>query len=599
MSDTTSDTPGTTQETLVTGVRFTALSLYVMALTVGVAWWILREIPSCQPAGFVVTRISPLQVLTAGGERIRVVGEGFHQDAKVRVGPAVVQTTFLNAFELEATTPPLGAGRVVVTVEQPGFSTIHVPSGLEYVTATPVLKRFAPALVLTKGDEPLQIFGERFRPGASVRFGPKGKPVTARFVSPSELVVSTPRSPSGVVEVFVSQDTGSASLAGSLQFVAERPAPPATVPMQITAVEPSTSSTRGGEPVTITGTGFTPDMAVRFGGLPARSVRVDGSRFITAVTPMHPVGPVTVVVGNDQALSTMDGKFAFTCPTVPDKTMMLLVFLAAALGGLVHVLRSLYWYRGQQKLMTNWVPMYVLLPFAASALGFVFYLVIRAGIYEPTPGTSYLLVGLGALVGMFSIQATEKLKSIAEGIFTKAPTGADHAATRGLKVSAIAPTTGPTDGGTIVTIVGTGFTTGAIVRFDTAVSPQTACVNSSTLTAVAPARAAGTVDVAVKIGENEEVLPKAFTFMVPKGTITNVAPPNGPAGGGTTVTITGTGFAGPVAVTFGGKPGIAAKVLSPQQVEVITPAQAKGKVDVRIDSGSDLIAVAPMAFEYT
>src|SRR4029450_10787530 len=181
--------------------------------------------------------------------------------------------------------------------------------------------------------------------------------------------------------------------------------------LQISTVDPSTSQTGGGEVVTITGAGLTKDARVFFGGVPARSVSSDGSRFITAVTPRHTPGAVNVVVGNDQSLSSLDGKFSFVCPAAPDRTMVLMVLLAGALGGLVHALRSFFWYAGEQKLLWNWVPMYVLLPFSSAALGFVFYLVIRAGVYQPTAGTSYLLVGLAALVGMFSAQATEKLKA--------------------------------------------------------------------------------------------------------------------------------------------------------------------------------------------
>jgi hypothetical protein len=286
--------------------------------------------------------------------------------------------------------------------------------------------------------------------------------------------------------------------------------------------------------------------------------------------------------------------------------MVLLVLLAGALGGLVHALRSLYWYAGEQKLLLNWVPMYVLLPFASSALGFVFYLVIRAGLYEPTAGTSYLLVGLAALVGLFSTQATEKLKAIAEGIFTKAPTGANQAPPADAAradvptLSGIKPGFGPVAGGTVVTISGTGFTSKAIVRFDQTVSAKTTHVNATTLRAIAPPRAStGPVDVAVKIGDKETVKENAYTYVQPKGKITDVTPKEGALAGGTKLTIKGERFGGDITVSVGEKLGAAPTVVDASTIEVTTPAQATaGKVDIRIDVGTDLIAVAPSAFEY-
>jgi hypothetical protein len=58
---------------------------------------------------------------------------------------------------------------------------------------------------------------------------------------------------------------------------------------------------------------------------------------------------------------------------------------------------------------------------------------------------SLLLVGLAALVGMFSTQAAQKLKDIAEGIFSKAVQGANHveAASPASAQTALASTANP------------------------------------------------------------------------------------------------------------------------------------------------------------
>ena len=596
------------KEIPVVGLGLVALGFYlaVFTLVIGVVIWLI--IPACDVGGFVVTQLSPPQALTTGGEQIRIAGEGFQHGATVRIGDKTATASVISPFEIVVTTPQLPAGRVRVTVTQEGFPPLDVPRGLEYVPAGPVVSGVVPAQALTNGGESLRILGDRFKRGARVKIGTL-ESKEALFVSSSELVAETLKHDAGVASVVVSQGNESTTFDGGLQFVATRtppPSAPAPVALQISAVDPSSSPAGGGEAVTITGAGFTSDTTVRFGGVPARSVRVDGSHFITAVTPMHAPGAASVIVGNDLALSSLEGKFSFACPAAPDKTMVLMVLLAGALGGLVHGLRSFFWYAGEQKLLLNWVPMYLLLPFSSAALGFVFYLVIRAGLYQPTAGTSYLLVGLAALVGMFSAQATEKLKAIAEGIFSKAPQGANTAPPAGAApkaadptVSGIKPKFGPLAGGTVVTIVGSGFTPQSVVRFDQTVSPKTTHVNSTTLKAVAPPRGnAGVVDVAVKVGDKEAVNEKAYTYAAAKGKITDVSPKEGALAGGTKITIKGEQFAGNVAVSFGEGLGTAPKLVDATTIEVTTPAQSAGKVDVRIDAGTELIAVAASAFEY-
>src|ERR1019366_5489098 len=64
-------------------------------------------------------------------------------------------------------------------------------------------------------------------------------------------------------------------------------------------------------------------------------------------------------------------------------------------------------------------------------------------------------------------------------------------------VTGVSPTSGPTAGGTSVTVTGTNFTGATAVKFGTT-SATTFTVNSATsITATAPAGAAGTVDVTV------------------------------------------------------------------------------------------------------
>jgi len=109
--------------------------------------------------------------------------------------------------------------------------------------------------------------------------------------------------------------------------------------------------------------------------------------------------------------------------------LLLIVALAGALGGLVHALRSLYWYVGNRALVWSWLAMYILLPFVGTTLGLVFYLAIRGGFFSPQATVEqtspFGFAALAGLVGMFSEQAVLKLKQVAETLLIEAPEGED------------------------------------------------------------------------------------------------------------------------------------------------------------------------------
>src|SRR5207247_5426372 len=64
-------------------------------------------------------------------------------------------------------------------------------------------------------------------------------------------------------------------------------------------------------------------------------------------------------------------------------------------------------------------------------------------------------------------------------------------------VSSVAPTSGPTTGGTAVTITGANFVAGATVSLGGSATTGISVVNSTTITATTPAHAAGAGNVTV------------------------------------------------------------------------------------------------------
>jgi uncharacterized protein YhjY with autotransporter beta-barrel domain len=177
------------------------------------------------------------------------------------------------------------------------------------------------------------------------------------------------------------------------------------------------------------------------------------------------------------------------------------------------------------------------------------------------------------------------------GQFTAASLVADSPVTP--TITSVAPISGPTGGGTSVTITGTGFSGATAVTFGgTAATGFT--VNSATqITATAPARAAGTIDVRVATAGGASATSAAdrFTY-VAAPIVTAIAPTAGPTGGGTTVTITGTGFSGTTAVTFGATPATGFTVNSATQITATAPARSAGTIDVRVTTAGGTSATS-------
>lgn len=116
---------------------------------------------------------------------------------------------------------------------------------------------------------------------------------------------------------------------------------------------------------------------------------------------------------------------------VPKETLFfVIVALSGALGGLIHTIRSLTVYVGSRRLKWSWVPFNVCLPVVGALGGTVFYLVFRAGLFSPSTSVEqaspFGFAAVAVLVGLFSEQAMEKLREVAENLFSKTPATPDH-----------------------------------------------------------------------------------------------------------------------------------------------------------------------------
>lgn len=161
-------------------------------------------------------------------------------------------------------------------------------------------------------------------------------------------------------------------------------------------------------------------------------------------------------------------------------------------------------------------------------------------------------------------------------------------------VTNVNPNTGPTSGGTVITITGTNFYDVQSVAFG--LSPAASyVVNSDTsITATTPAHVAGVVDVRVtNLSGISPITPNDnFTFLGNPPTVTNLNPNSGPTTGGGAVTLTGTNFTGATSVTFGANPALFV-INNSTTITATAPDGSVGSVNVIVENADGPSAADP------
>lgn len=113
-------------------------------------------------------------------------------------------------------------------------------------------------------------------------------------------------------------------------------------------------------------------------------------------------------------------------------------------------------------------------------------------------------------------------------------------------VTAISPAQGGTAGHTTVTISGTGFSTTAAattIRFGTGTATSVSCSSATSCTASSPTGTAGSVDVKVTVaGKTSGTVAVDKFAYVTTPVVSRLTPAYGAVAGGTSVTISGSGF---------------------------------------------------------
>ncbi|HVA07046.1 MAG TPA: IPT/TIG domain-containing protein, partial [Acidimicrobiales bacterium] len=241
--------------------------------------------------------------------------------------------------------------------------------------------------------------------------------------------------------------------------------PSATVPAiasSVTSITPNHGPAGGGTSVTISGSGFTGVQSVSFGSVAASSFTVGGASMITAVSPVGTgVVDVTVKTGAGTTPTNPFDQFTYA-PTVTG----IAPTTGSAVGGTT---------------------------VAISGTGFVGASNVYFG------GTAASSYTVGSASSITAISPSGLAGTVDVTVTTAAGTSTTSSADRftyQITVSAISPNSGPVSGGTVVDLLGGGFTGATSVKFGSTPATNVTVNSDASISATAPA-GTGTVDITV------------------------------------------------------------------------------------------------------
>lgn len=565
----------------------------------------LRWYPPVTPGTLAIYSVSPNRGRPEGGEQVLIRGRGFAAPVTVDFifGSVTRHAQVLNVTaagdQITIVTPPGDPNAtaeqsvdVKVTAAAGTSSPVNdtMTAGFVYAKASsaPVIYYLNPARGSYAGGEQVTIQGSNFTTPLRVTFGNETAQIVSSSSDNSQIIVVTPRHsghigaeqvvPVTVLSKYETAQQQSTTLDGAYTYV-----PDTGVPM-LYGVTPSKGSPRGGETVTLTGKNFTAPVTVEFQlstgtTLPASILTTssDGTT-ITLVTPQASPTAVTTdvpvsfrITNQVGAATSQSATFSNVFTYVGESRPPLAYYLTPAQGSCA----------GGDTVTISGA--YLLAPASV-----VFNPGGQAQVTNVAQDGSTITVLTPTLAPCVNNTKADVT------VTTQYGTGRDASATISggftwlgsvyvPELYALTPNSGPLEGGTQVTITGSGFQPPVQVLFGDR-QAQVVAVNFTQVICIAPSITATqpttptTVQVSVTNISSGKVSSNTLPYRYGEAMfISAISPDEGPISGGTSVTIYGQGFSAPVSVTVA---GYAAQVLSVSGTEVVVRTAAVPDADL-------------------
>lgn len=493
--------------------------------------------------GVSLTGVNPTSGPTAGGNQVTISGTNLTGVTQVLFGTISANFTAGTSTQLTATAPTEAAGPVQVTVK---IGASQTSNGVTYTygsLAAPQLTGVSPTNGPTTGGNQVTISGSNLTGATKVTFGANSANFTV--VSDTQMTATAPASTSGAGAVLVTVTNG-VGPSNTVTYTYGSLAAPV-----LTGVNPTSGPIGGQNTVTISGSNFTNATKVTF-GLNTANFTPGTDTQMTATVPAYTSGALAVSVTVTNGIGPSNTvTYTYLQPTITGVAPA-----TGPVGGLNQVTITGTGFSGSAQS----------LKFGANSANFT--VVSDTQLTATVPPAT----GAGSVnVVLVTANGTATLTNGYTYVLPPKPT-----------VSGVNPNSGSVAGSNSVTITGTGFSGGAsLVKFGnnsasfTVVSDTqiTATVPASTL----PGNGAGGVNVTVTTQGTTSTNTVTYTYTSIIPAVTSIFPNNGPATGGTPVTISGSGFsttAGATNIYFGNTQIPAANVncTFSSQCSVTTPA---------------------------
>jgi len=505
-----------------------------------------------------------------GGEIVAVEGQNFQDGLHMYV--CMVPATEIDvadSSQFTARTPAGAVGKCDVVVVNPDGQKGLLEDGFTYNAAQPALLKVVPSVGPTEGGIDVILQGTGFMEGMEVWFGIIPSQ-SVKVSSPKSATAALPAGDPGKVDVkVVNEGDLSHLLPEGFEYSDD---PDVLEIPKIESVEPSSGPVNGGTLVVLNGANFKEGAEVYFGAGKADGAFVmDSSQLMVFTTPGEEGAVDVTVINPDGQSGTLPGGFLYAVPTGPAPQLFGVVPSAGPESGgtILLVTGSNLSADGTLYLGMQPVEDYAYLNAA-----------VVSGMTAPgEPGP----------VSVNYIGPDGQAASLPDGFtFISAP-----------HVVAIAPAMGPVQGGTEVVISGTAFQPNAIVMFGDEPGNNVVVLNANTIQlTVPPAAGPGAVNVSVfNVDGQSDVVEEGYAYLLAPE-ILSIAPPSGPAGGGTPVAIWGTSFVEGLEVWFGDALATQVVVAGSELILCITPAYKIGLTAVKVVNPDGQEVVLPEGFEY-
>lgn len=505
-----------------------------------------------------ITQLSPTEGPIAGGGTITITGNQIYNGVLVSVGgKTCTVTSNSEPTSVSCTLPAHAPASTDIVVTNTDGKSVTYSGGYTYQLApgvTGASLSFGPLA----GGSSITISGSNFKSGAIVVIG-NNLCTSVAVSSSSSLSCVTPAHSAGSVDISVTNSDGqTGSATNAFTYI---------VPPTVSSISPSSGALAGGSTVTISGSGFMSGATATIGGVACTSPSVLSSTSMSCITGAHAAAVTDVIVTNADTQSGT-GSNLFTYQAAPAVSSVTPTGGALA-GGTSITISGTGFLSGATVLIGGTT---------CTSINVVSSTSITCTTPSNTAGTVNI-----------TVTNTDSQFGTGNNLYTyrAAPT-----------VTSLSPSAGALAGGTTVTVTGTGFISGATVSVGGSTCTSPSVTSATAISCTLPASTAGAKTVTVTNSDNQlGSLASAYTYQAAP-TVSSVSLNAGALAGGTTITVTGTGFVSGATVTVGGVACTSPNVTSSTTLTCITGAHAAGATSIIVTNSDSQSGTGSNLYTY-